>query len=169
MQETIDELKDIQGVVLKRFGFAILVLKGHLPVINTQDVSIRDGHAEDVRRKVLKDSLTGSDGFDMANPVLSPHGIRDEVKEVGLFQSFPEISPNQPGQRPDMDEEIRFRPDPSFSILDSAAWDQEVDMEMIRKLTGPRLQDTQKTDFSAKEPFVSCQYHDSLCRRLEEE
>jgi len=102
----------------------------------------------------------------VTDPVLRPDGLGDWLEQVGLFESFPEKSSDQPGKRFDMDEKIRFSPLPA--ITDEAApRNQEMNMWVISDRSGPGLKNANETDLRAEKTLISCEYHDSLGRRLE--
>jgi len=169
LEESPDEFLSGHGTDIKLINrIGILISKGHLPIMDIQDVSIGDGHAEDVRGEILQSRFTCANRFYVADPVLIPDGIRDELVQIGLFKCFPEISTDHPGQRLDMDEEIRFGPLPPIAY-DTAARNQEVDVRVVSDHPGPCLKDADETDIRSEEPFVPCDDHNSLSRRLEEE
>ena len=53
LQEAVDELLCIQGAVFELVLFGIFVPERHPAVFNIQDVSVGDGHTEDVRSEVF--------------------------------------------------------------------------------------------------------------------
>jgi len=168
LEKTIDERKDIQSAGMIRFGFAIFVLKDHLPVIDTQYVSVGNSHAIDIWSEVLQRGFTGSNRFNLADPFFSPGRIRDLSEKLGFFQLFPEISTDQPGQGFIMDKEIRFCPFPPIAD-DPAPRDKKMDMGMVSDHLSPGLEDTDYSDLSSKKPLVPCEGHDSPGRGPEEE
>jgi len=128
-------------------GFGVTVAESDLPIFKSDDVSIADGHAEDVGGEVLQSGLTATDWDDIHDPVLAPELCWNLIEEAGLFEEVTELGPEDFGQGPFGEEVFSPCGDPSEGIwAESAARDEIVHMGVVAKVAGPGLQDSEDSE-----------------------
>jgi len=79
-------------------GFGVAVPECDLAVFDSEDVSVGDGHAEDIGGEVFQGGLAASYGDDIHYPVLAPEFFLDMMKQTGLFEQISELGAEDQGQ-----------------------------------------------------------------------
>jgi hypothetical protein len=141
LQEPSDKLRGGQRAGTRGVGFGVAVAESDLAVFETEDVSIADGHAEDIRGEVLQSMLSGTDGDYIHDPVLPPSLWIDLIEKGYFFEQVTELGPEDFGKG--LFGQQVFAPSGQPSICgQSAAGDEIVHMGVVAKVTGPGLQDS---------------------------
>ena len=99
--------------------------------------------------------------------------IAEEVQGAGVegsLQTFEEQAAEEPGERLDGEEEVRPPGDPSRAVVGkTAAWNDAMDMGMMRQRLAPCMQDGDDADLGAEPAWVSGERRHRFGRRLEQD
>lgn len=148
---------------------AILVEKGDTLFVHGQDATVVDGHAEDVARQVLQDSLHPlAPGGAVRHPLLLP-GIGGKGK-IGVFflQAAHEFSPDQPGEGAQREEEFFAGWLPVAVVGDAAASDQTVEMRVVDEHLGPGVEYHENANHGPDVAGILGQFQDGIGTGLHE-
>ena len=119
LQETLEELLDRERTTFERAGIGSAVLESDLRILHAavvhegEQAAIADGHAVDVRGKILESGLPIAHGQAMDNPILRPHFGGDDREEGRVAQKALKTGAEEFGERPHGQEEIGGGADPA--------------------------------------------------------
>ena len=142
LHEAADEL--LTGGVSR---YRTLAAAGCHPVsdpcgIDVHDPVVADRHAVDVRRQVLQHRLAVADRFDIDDPVLFQHAVRQLPVQTGFLQLADEILFVKLDRRERMKQLIGRDLSPAFAVgTDPSAGNDEVHVRMISsRVAAPGVQ-----------------------------
>lgn len=139
-------------------------------VFHFNDPAIGDGHLEYIRGEVTHPMLTRGRGFTVHIPIDVPGFVRDELIEACLFHFIPEPCPEQFGESPYRDQEVRPGRMPGAVLRrEGTSRDDVMNVGVIGNLSSPGMEDAGKSgDIPADKAFVCCHGFQGRGRGLEE-
>ena len=159
LEEALDELLDRESAVfdLPGIGFAIFesdLRLFHATLVNeTDQTAIANGNAIDIRSQILESGLPITNRQAMDNPIHLPNFVWDFLKERRFAQAMLKTGAEKFGERFDRQEEIRARWKPTRPVQTSA-WNEIVNMGMIRQVARPGVKDAHQANLPAHEARV---------------
>ena len=116
LEETVDELFGGEGAELELAGIGRAVAKSDLIVFEFYQAAVADGDPEDIGGQVLEGSASIADRFAVDDPLLLPDGGGDIVGDAGFLEGMLEFGPEDPGERPDREQEVMVGRQPDAVI-----------------------------------------------------
>ena len=86
LEEAADELLGGDGATLELVGSRFLVIESDVAIFETDQATIGDGHAKDVRSKVFESGEAAADRLGVDHPSWLPDAGRNGREQFGLFQ-----------------------------------------------------------------------------------
>ena len=145
LEEAPDELQHVQrqGAQLLASGLAIAEPDG--AVRDLDDAAVRNGHAEDVGRKVREGRFAFPDGLTVDVPVDGPYGFGDGPEEPEVVHRIPELRPVDLTERLARQIEVNAGGMPgAIRAGEGAARHHVVDVRGARELPPPGVQDAEE-------------------------
>jgi len=145
LEETSDELQDVEGGDAVEVGSVLPILEGDGTVFDLDDAAIGNGDLEDIGREVLEGSVAFPDGLGVDIPVEGPDLRVDSIEESSSFHGVTELGSVDGGEGLDGDIKVLGGRKPAGAVVaQAAARDDVVDVGVVLELTAPGLQDTEE-------------------------
>ena len=167
----------------------VLVPKGDDPLLQGDETTVRDGDPVRVARAVFQDLVRTSEGrLGVDHPLLRT-GLEQHLAEglrfrqrseipaqgeapliVGSLELIQQLSPEEPTQDPDGEEETCAAVDPPGAVQGQPPGRHHaVEMGMVVQSLSPGVEDGQEADPGSQVSFLGCDIEQGPGHRLEEE
>src|SRR5665213_1618461 len=162
LEEAAHELVAAETAGSPGAGLAVLVLDRDRLVVEADDAGIGQCDTEDVAGEVVKHGLFAvAPSGDVENPKLAPDLVRDDDIRAFLPQQRLELSPYQPGESLDGNQELPARRMPGCAVLgDPATTDQAMNMRVEDQLLRPGMQHGEHGDSAANVTRIAREFDD---------